>query len=91
MDHRISGTVAQVGLRSAKTLRKHFHDELDRGAAEANSQVRRTFYKMATSGECPAATIFWLKCRDGWREGGEFRHVAAPIPEFIVTVDKELT
>jgi hypothetical protein len=80
---------AQVGLRSPKTLRKHFRTELDRGAAEANSQVARTLFRMATSGDCPGATIFWLKCRAGWREVNEFGHAVASLPPFIVTLGKE--
>ncbi len=56
------------GLRSPKTLRRHLHEELDRGAIEATAQVGQTLFKMATSGQHPAATIFWLKTRAGWRE-----------------------
>jgi hypothetical protein len=52
----------------ARTLRKYFRDELDLGMTEANAQVGQTLFQMATSGQCPAATIFWLKCRMGWRE-----------------------
>ena len=33
------------------------------GYAEANGRVENTLYKMATSGTCVAATIYWLKCR----------------------------
>ena len=80
---------AQVGLRSAKTLRKHHRVELDRGRMEANAKVARTLFKMATSGTCPAATIFWLKCQAGWREGPEFGHAAASPPAFIVTLAKD--
>jgi hypothetical protein len=79
----------QIGLRSPKTLRKHFRGELDRGAAEANSQVARTLFKMATSGEYPGATMFWLKCRAGWREVNEFGHATASLPAFVVTVGKK--
>ena len=32
-----------IGLRSEKTLRKHFRTELDRGAIEAKAQVFQTF------------------------------------------------
>ncbi len=57
-----------VGVRSTKTLRKHFRHELDTGGAEANAQVAQTLFQMAISGEQPAATIFWLKIRAAWSE-----------------------
>jgi hypothetical protein len=80
---------AQVGLRSAKTLRKHFRTELDRGAAEANSQVARAMFRMAVSGDHPSATIFWLKCRAGWRETNEFGHATGSPPAFVVSQAKD--
>jgi hypothetical protein len=33
-----------VGLRSDKTLRNHFREELDRAAPEANAQVAQSLY-----------------------------------------------
>jgi hypothetical protein len=57
-----------IGLRSPKTLRKYFRTELGMGSLEANAQVARTLFRMATSGENPAATMFWLKTRAKWRE-----------------------
>jgi hypothetical protein len=59
---------SRIGIRSAKTLRKYFREELDRGIVDANASVAQTLYKMATSGNEPAATLFWLKCRAGWKE-----------------------
>ena len=77
-----------VGIRSPKTLRKYFRDELDRGALEANSNVARTLYQMATSGKYVAATMFWLKCRAGWRERGQSEPVAPAGPaHFLVTCE----
>jgi hypothetical protein len=68
-----------IGLRSTKTLRKHFRSELDTGGAEANAQVAQTLFKMATSESYPAATIFWLKTRAAWSEKPEDpRPVQAP-------------
>jgi hypothetical protein len=58
----------RLGIRSTKTLCKHFREELDRGDTEANAQVAQTLFQLATSGECPAASMFWLKTRAGWRE-----------------------
>ena len=34
-----------VGLRSTKSLQKHFRQELDRGAIEATAQLVRTLYR----------------------------------------------
>lgn len=71
-----------VGIRSEKTLRKHFREELDRGQTEANAKVMETLYRMATSGKDVAATLFWLKCRAGWSE----KHYFTPSvpPAFVV-------
>lgn len=50
-----------VRLRSPKTLRKCFPRELSQGLAEATAIVAQTAYEMASSGEYPAMTFFWLK------------------------------
>jgi hypothetical protein len=73
----------KLGLGSAKTLRKHFREELDLGAAEANAQVARSLFEMATSGMNVAAAIFWLTARAGWRNRPTERESHAP-PPFIV-------
>jgi hypothetical protein len=52
----------------AKTLRKHFRAELDRGMIEANVKVAQTLFTMATVEKNVAAAIFWMKARAGWRE-----------------------
>src|SRR4051795_12394354 len=52
-----------VGLRSPKTLRKHFRQELSSGMAEANAAVAHVAYEMAVSGRFPAMTFFWEKCQ----------------------------
>ena len=52
----------------AKTLRKHFRRELDRGTIEANAKVAQTLFTMATVDKNVAAAIFWMKARGGWRE-----------------------
>jgi hypothetical protein len=51
-----------------KTLRRAFRAELDTGAARANAAVAESLFYMATKGRVPAAAIFWLKCRAGWKE-----------------------
>jgi len=78
-----------IGVHSEKTLRKHFQSELTRGAAEANRQVAQSLYRQATSGKCPAASMFWLKCRAGWRERKENDQAAPALPPFVVGVVKD--
>lgn len=43
-------------------------EAIDSGVAKLNAQVAQTAFKLAVSGDCPAATFFWLKTRMGWRE-----------------------
>jgi hypothetical protein len=62
------GDIALVVRCSAPTLRKHFRQELDVAAIEANARVAQTLYQQATTPGNIAATIFWLKARAGWRE-----------------------
>lgn len=59
-----------IGI-DAKTLRKHYADELDNGATKANAKVAQTLYKIATDANhksCASAAMFWAKTRMGWRE-----------------------
>ena len=52
--------VTTIGLRSPKTLRKHFRQEIARGTAEANAAVARIAFEMATSGKWPVMTRYWM-------------------------------
>jgi hypothetical protein len=65
-------TIANVLGVAPKTLRRHLRHELDHGADEANGEVARSLYLMATAGPPSAVRLgaaqFWLKCRAGWRE-----------------------
>jgi hypothetical protein len=74
-----------VNIRSPKTLRKHFRQELDRGAIEANAKVGQTLFQMATSGSCPSATIFYLKSRAHWTEQPAPPVAQVRLPDFVVT------
>jgi hypothetical protein len=78
------GIARKIGVRSPKTLRKHYRTELDLGSTDANYTVAKTLYEMAISGECPPATIFWAKTRNRFRERNaeDVRQVAPP--PFIV-------
>lgn len=55
-----------VGV-DAKTLRKHYRDELDLGQTKANAQVAGFLFNSARNGNV-TAQIFWLKTRARWRE-----------------------
>lgn len=77
--------VHMIGIRSPKTLRKYFQNELESGTAEASAQVAQTLYKMATSGKHPAATMFWLKTRARWREKSHEELTPAIAPTLIIS------
>lgn len=72
-----------VGIRSPKTLRLHFRQELDRGAPEANYTVAQALYKKAAAGDTMAAT-FWLKSRAGWQDRPAFEPGTIAPPPFII-------
>jgi hypothetical protein len=65
--------IAKVFSMTPKTLRKHYRTELDASAIEANLQVAETLFKMATSGNNTAASIFWARTR--------LRFTSLPTPE----------
>ena len=58
-----------VGV-DAKTLRKHYRNELDHGHTKANARVAENLYRKATGDgrEAVIAAIFWLKTRAQWKE-----------------------
>lgn len=67
---------SNIGV-SEPTLRKHYREELDTGAAEANAMVGQFIYKLAsgralkegaTWADCSRQAMFWAKTRMGWRE-----------------------
>ena len=60
--------IAKIIGCAAKTLRRHFRDELDRGVAEANATISGSLFGAAKGGNV-TAQIFWLKTRARWREG----------------------
>jgi len=62
--------IARVIGIDAKTLRKHYRDELDTGQVKATAKVAESLFRKATT-EGPqsvTAAIFWLKTRAGWKE-----------------------
>ena len=76
-----------LGLRSAKTLRRHFREELDRAAPEANARVAQSLYQQATAGKNTGAAIFWLKTRAGWREWASGAPPLVEAPPFLVHIE----
>jgi hypothetical protein len=77
----------KVGVRSEKTLRKHFREELDCGATEANYNVAQSLFKAAIAGDTKAA-MFWLRTRAGWRDPSAFQPASIQPPPFIVSQDQ---
>ena len=59
-----------------KTLRKHYADELDTAATNANAAVVGKLYAAAMAGES-WAICFWLKCRARWQEVVRYEHTGA--------------
>ena len=62
--------IANVLKIDLKTMRKYYRDEMDTGATTANAAMAQNLWKKAM-GDGPSAvsaTIFWLKCRAGWRD-----------------------
>jgi hypothetical protein len=69
--------ISQVLGLDAKTLRKHYREELDLGGTKANAQVAGFLFNAARNGNV-TAQIFWLKTRARWRETPtELRHSGA--------------
>ena len=61
-----------IGI-DAKTLRKHYREELDQSMAKANAQIGGALFNKAKNGDT-AAMIFWMKTRAGWRETQNLEH-----------------
>ena len=64
-----------VGI-DAKTLRKHYREELDNASAKANATVGGALFNKARGGDT-TAMIFWMKTRAGWREKQEIDHTSS--------------
>ena len=77
-----------IGIRSDKTLRRHFREEINRGVLEANGKAAQTLLKKISEGNVTAA-IFWLKCRGHWREEGPSEPNASGPAPFIVNIEKD--
>lgn len=64
-----------VGI-DAKTLRKHYREELDLASAQANATIGGALFNKAKTGDT-AAMIFWMKTRAGWREKHDINHTSS--------------
>ena len=55
---------------SRPTLYKYYQEELQEGKANANAQLARNLFKIATGSgrEAVTACIFWLKTQAKWKE-----------------------
>jgi hypothetical protein len=78
-----------MGIGSAAKLRKHFGKELTLGPIEAQANVRKTLFKLATSGRNPGATMYWLKVRARWSEKGTTPEPVEVRPQNSIWVVKE--
>lgn len=47
---------------------EEIQEAMRRGEAKAAMQVTQSAFQQAISGKNPAMTMFWLKCRQRWRE-----------------------
>ena len=73
-----------------KTLRKHFRDELDHGAAMTRVRAQRRLFELIDAGNL-GAICFFLKCRAGWRETMRVENTGPdgeplPAPVFAATL-----
>lgn len=53
---------------STQELHEHYEKQLSSGREEANLQVAKTFFDLATSGDHPQITLAWMRMRAGWRD-----------------------
>lgn len=81
---------------SHETLYKYCKEDIDAGRPNALAQVAATAFRLATSGKCPAMTMFWLKTQAGWSQNGpagdgdEDEENNDPINDMLGNVAKEV-
>ena len=83
--------VARVLGIDAKTLRKHYRDELDTGAIKATAKVAEFLFRKATTEgpQCVTAAIFWLETRGHWKETS-LHEQSGPVELKLSWVDAQL-
>ena len=52
----------------AKTLRKHYREEIDTSSIIADTAIAESLFAQATTGNNVAAAIWWTKSRMGWKD-----------------------
>ena len=70
----------------AKTLRKHYRDELDLALSKANATIGGALFNKAKDGDT-AAMIFWMKTQARWSERHEVDHSSSDgtmMPDTII-------
>jgi hypothetical protein len=72
-----------IGIRSPKTLRLYFREELDRGVVEANAAIAGALFNKASNGDVPAQR-FWLINRADWHPEARYAPGTNQPPPFIV-------
>jgi len=82
---QIASCLGAMGI-DPKTMRKHFSVELRTAANKANAAVANRAYQMAVAGDPPAATFFWLKCRNRWKETSRVEHTG-PDGKALIPLD----
>jgi hypothetical protein len=84
--------IARIIAIDAKTLRKHYQEELDTGQIKATAKVAESLFRKATSdgSQSVTAAIFWLKTRGGWRETPQNHEVELGVRNLSEISDAEL-
>jgi hypothetical protein len=78
----------KIGIRSEKTLRKYYRDELDLAATDANASVGGALYRKAMEGNTDAQK-FWLERRAGWTNWQGPTGPFTPPPFVVARENKE--
>ncbi len=60
--------VSKVTFERACKKNNSLREALLKGRVKADAKVSESLFRQATSGKCPAATIFWMKVRRCWKE-----------------------
>ena len=63
--------LCDMGLSTFERLLKNdeqLHEGILKGSDQRDAKVVPSAYEQAVSGKSPTMTIFWLKCRRGWKE-----------------------
>lgn len=80
--------VARILGIDAKTLRKHYRDELDLSLAKANATIGGALFNKAKGGDT-AAMIFWMKTQAGWKEKSVVEG-SGPNGEHILRIERRI-